>query len=443
MKKLLLFFISFTLTLALAGQVTDHRDGRMAYRIADKSFASKGTAAVAEKIDSVITENWSGSAWIFSSRKKYTYTKNGSTTTQIVQKRDASTAFQWANSTKSETTVNTAGEITLLISYNWSGGQWVPSTKFEAAFNVSGLPTMDAMYTWVASAWMGISKTEYFYSGSDISYDISYTWDILAAPPAWVQSSKSEYTYSAGRIVKEEDYDWDKTLAVPAWVKNEKYEFTYDGAGNIIKEENYTWDATLPVPDYVKAYKTESSYDGHRNNIMQVGYEWDASLSTPAWVYSDKLEYTWDASDRNTMFAFYNWDKNIPGWVGFMKTETSYGSVPVSYSISVSYGWASSAWINSARTTTYYSASSTSVSELREKQQVLAYPNPATEYIRFTGPLSDGNARVVIYDARGRRVIDRLLPVDGTISTSGLKKGIYIFSITGPGKTDKGKFIVK
>ncbi len=179
MKKFLLLFISVCLGAAVTAQIPDLKTGKRAFDLSDKLNPSKGTLAVTEKVDSTINETWAVSTWVSSGKEKYTYQVNSNTTTKTTQKRDASTAFLWVNSSKTETTVNTGGDETLYISYNWNKitSQWVPTMKFEFSYDGTGKLTLDITSLWNqgSSSWVGLSKTEFFYSGSNLSYDISYS----------------------------------------------------------------------------------------------------------------------------------------------------------------------------------------------------------------------------------------------------------------------------
>ncbi len=243
-------------------------------------------------------------------------------------------------------------------------------------------------------------------------------------------------------MIKEEVYEWDATLTVPDWVKSEKTEFAYNANNKVTSDITYKWDLLLvPSPGWVNATKTDYTYDANGRETLIMGYKWDTDLNPDAWANSDKIEYSWDANGRNTMYAFYDWDNTVPGWVGLMKAETTYVTATVNYSVTTGYSWLLIAWASTTRSTSYYSAMTTGIGDMKTDLHITAYPNPASEYITFSG--INGEATVELINMSGSKVLEQKLTDDGILPVSNLSKGLYIYKVTSNGLTRTGRVILK
>jgi hypothetical protein len=438
------------LSLSLSGQTPEFKSGITEFERTDKHINAKGILNASEILDSTINETWNTGTnlWDVTAKRKFTYSSVGNTTTVITLIRNANSIFIWVNSGKTETTVNTAGKETSRITSSWNNtlNQWIPSEKQESIFDAGGVMTSYSTYSSTSGTsipvWVGASKIETAFSSENTTINIGYKWepDPVAA---WVKTDKREYTYSEGNLTKFEFYVWDKTLSVPDWVKSSKFEYTYTGGKNSLAL-TYYWDKTLPIPDYVNYIKNEYTYDGNGNVSLSISCLWDITLEPPDWVNSLRGESTYDLSGRKTMDRVFSWNKTLSAWVGSSSQEVLYStSNGLSYSIRTNYRWdiLTSGWVKSNRTTNWYSGLNTAVTNMSSDNQVIVYPNPASENITFSG--ISGSATVELIDMNGSKVLERKLTDEGVLPLAGLTKGLYIYKVSANGITRTGRVVLK
>jgi hypothetical protein len=477
MKKILLIIGMVCIAVIVSGQTKGFKTENKALNLLEKLGNAAEALNASEKLDSTINESWNSgtSLWTVSGKSKYTYQTAGNTTTVITLKRDASTGFLWVNYSRTETTVNGGGQTTLLILSSWNNilSQWIPFSKSEYTYDANGNETLFTFYTSTSGTsipvWVASSKTESVYASNLLTLETDYKW-VTSPSPGWERTIKTEYTYSGANLTKEEEYDWDKTIV--DWVKSTKTEYTYSGA-DLIKEESsdwdknvstyiktlkteysytggkmtqdisYEWDLTLPVPDWVYTEKNVYTYSGI-NITLVINSNWDNTITVPAWVNSSKTEASYDINGRMILFGMYMWDESVNNWDGLSKSETTYGVTDgKTYTQSVIYSGdpATTGWIKSTRSTSWYSGLNTSVISRSSENQVNVYPNPASDNISFTG--ISGTATVVLIDMNGSKVLEQKLTDEGVLPVAGLTKGLYIYKVSANGITRTGRVILK
>ena len=434
MKKTLLFLTVLGFAGLLSGQVPVIKEKKGESLLPHITYVSNSNLEETERLDSTIYETWSGTAWVLVDKQRYSYSKNGSTTTVIIQKRKAGSL--WVDSLKTETTVNAAGLVTLEISYSYNVNQWVPLYKSEKTYNAAGDLTLWAVYVYVIEdsiGWSGSYKSEIFYEGADFSYEIVYNGTTFAG---WEKMGKYEYSKTNGKLTQIDRYVW----AGDEWKKTHRYIQSYNSAGRMITEVMYDYNPLSYI--YTETSKTEFTHDNNGNRITQVNYyRVTTFLGERLWQKNDSISNAWDSRGRNTYHANYIWD--IPGgiWNGEWKNQISFSEIPVSHSIDITSGWTLSAWTNYAKLTSYYSSAITGKGDKKSDLRISVYPNPASEFMIFPG--LSGYTTVELINLRGEKVLEQKLSDDGILPVSNLSKGLYIYKVTSNGITRTGRVILK
>src|SRR5665648_27038 len=443
MNKTSLLMIAVFFTITAMGQTQNEKKQFTGFQNQLNSENLQSYLGPGEKPDSTISEVWDEDAgnWIFSSRKKYSYTINDNTTTAIGSEKNAGTGFAWEYTDKTETTVDANGNTTLEITFSWDKtlSQWEAGMKMEFTFNANEDMTSNSTYMWNSSLdmWFGLIKTEYTLDdNSNVISDIGYRWDFLTS--GWLESGKTEYTYTNGDMTQELSYDWDNALS--EWVSSGKTELTYT-EGNISMDISSDWNTT--TSEWINANKNEYTYtDGKMT--MEISYDWDEIADD--WVYSSKIDITFDANGEMVMYSFYSWDKTASVWIGEMKIAISSGVVSngINYSISTSYSWDenTSDWIYTGKSTSYYSDQTSNFNEF-SNNEVLVYPNPANDFIQFDFPYQQEPAFLQIFDIQGKLILERKLTNQNPIPVSSLHKGVYIYKLQMKGMISKGKLLIE
>jgi hypothetical protein len=433
MKITLLLMLAAILSISAFGQEWNKKTG-ISYSQKPQNFTEFQVPSVnTERLDSAITDTWdtAGSKWIFKTRKKYVYTVNGTTTTCISSIRDASTGFNWVNSDKDETTVDTNGNITSYKTYDWdvTSGQWIPVMKMEFTFVAINRTSSNSTFMWntTKSKWDGLAKTEYTYDGGgNLISDMGYSWDDVTS--AWAKETKTEYTYSNGLVNVETNYNWDSGQ----WVKFGKTELTYNASKKITFDVTYLWDGS----QWLNSQKSEYTHDTNGNQTLSLSYGWDGSQ----WVYIRKTESTY-AGGNLTMNSFFNWVGNL--WFGIIKNEFTYGVTNgLNYTVTIGSGWVINQWVKNARSTSWYSVQSTGINNISENP-LRVYPNPAREFIVFDLADISGLAIAEVFDIQGKMVLEQRLYGNRKMSVSNLSRGLYMYKVFNGGNIYTGKLIIE
>ena len=233
-------------------------------------------------------------------------------------------------------------------------------------------------------------------------------------------------------------YRWNETNN--EWTGYNKYEAAYDDNGNNIMSVYYEWDD--PTNQWIYSWKTETPYDHdpNGNKTIWISYLWDKKSSQ--WVVYVKDERTYNASGKTVLVIMSSFDLNTQQWVSNTKQETVYDEND-KITLDFFYRWdkTSDEWITSSRWTFYYSDHNFAPENPQIK--IIAYPNPASEYIVFNVNGISESAWIEIFDIYGRKALEQKLPVTGQISISKLAKGLYLYRISNNGIVYKGKIIVQ
>lgn len=446
MKRNLLLLTSLFFTLISTGQSLFEKSGiTLNERIKSidnyHDFLSKG-----ERLDSVLFESWDKTIpnWINTMKDISVYGTNSQTDITYLWDK-TSVPHKWVRATKTESNFDVSGNLTSSINYAWDKNSipnnWIGTSKTENTW-VNGNKTLSINYTWDGSQWLNLSRTESTYNPAGKNLvDITKMWFFIN----WQNTSKKEHYYDAGgKDTLNIDYTWE--LLTTSWAFSEKTRFAYNTNGLVIRETTLEWDKTLPVPAWSTSAKTEYTYNLSGNVTSMSSYEWDKT--SKLWIGLMKMEagYT---GDEMTSIIMYSWDKVInpaTGWVYESKMEKSgSGTLPnsVKYTEMTSYSWEINLWSVTGRDTYYYSGQATSVNDNPRQKKVVAYPNPAKDYIIFSLTDITQPAFVEIYDLLGRKVDDHKLSENNQIPVSNLKKGIYIYKVFTNGFVYKGKILIE
>jgi hypothetical protein len=83
----------------------------------------------------------------------------------------------------------------------------------------------------------------------------------------------------------------------------------------------------------------------------------------------------------------------------------------------------------------------TGIGDMNTDLHITAYPNPASEYITFSG--INGEATVELINMSGGKVLEQQLSEDGILSVGHLSRGVYIYRLHDSVLTHSGRIILK
>ncbi len=269
--------------------------------------------------------------------------------------------------------------------------------------------SMNTVYTYTASGKIKTSSTNYVMEGDEMLWSkIDYSYDgsdRLASTEhsmlnfmtfALEKTLRDTYQYNAtGKVSVETESKWNGTT----WVDDNKYESTYNAAGDISVDIYSTWNGT-------------------------------------SWVQEDKDEYTYSStnfSDVAFPAIFYLY--------GMTDADFSFNKLITAVNY---FEMSNGSWVNTQKTTFYYSGgTSTNINEF-ENSLVNVYPNPASESVKFNWKNNNDALSLQVYQITGARVLEQTVYSGRPFSISHLENGVYVYKLfSGQQNIKTGKLVKK
>ena len=308
--------------------------------------------------------------------------------------------LEWINSARSEYTYDNDAQLGTLVNAIWSQEfeQWVNLSKFMYAYIPDGYAVEKVEQFYEDAQWVNVYRDSIIRnsSGKIVQWEVTQ-W----VNGQWEPSLLIIYDYDENeRLTGWDSQAWLELNDTLEWRDARWEEHIYDAwgnlaevtrglgnrdQGNITDQRQFTHDNTVPFEELILPF--------HDLNDIAAGYDF----------------YEWTARVNNHMLLQDVW----------------------TYYADPSIGWVD---------TYYYSEVVNSVSHRDGWKEILAYPNPATESVRFEG-LGAGSSLVTLYDLQGRIVLQQQLTGDVAISLAGLSEGLYAYELIGEGAPRKGRLV--
>ena len=142
---------------------------------------------------------------------------------------------------------------------------------------------------------------------------------------------------------------WDKTI--PGWINTTKVTSVYGTNSQI--DITYSWDKTSIPNKWVRTSKSESNFDVSGNLTSRINYSWDKNIIPNNWVSTHKTENTY-VNGNNTLSISYIWDGSQ--WIQTGKTETTFDQNHKP-TIEITSAWFFIQWQYAGKTEYYYDVS--------------------------------------------------------------------------------------
>ncbi|QEC68773.1 T9SS type A sorting domain-containing protein [Panacibacter ginsenosidivorans] len=281
------------------------------------AFIVKSEAQTA-KVDTIVTEKWTGTAWQDSGRTVSTYDANCHLTTLLQQLWNTGSSA-WVNSFQ--------------INFTYASGDYV-SEAITQQWNKNN------------STWKNVSRSTYTYDGS--FKILTITIDLWLSN-TWQTSAISTYSYNTNGYV-------DSILTQSALIilqNTSLVTYTYNSDNTPSVVLNQTWDG---VSAWVNASRTTYTYNGDKTVHQTVIETWSGS----AWENEERITYTYNGSAKVLTETTENWDTGTSTWVNSELTTNTYnGNGDLATALHQSWNTGTSAWDNETRDTYTYSTSCT------------------------------------------------------------------------------------
>ncbi len=267
--------------------------------------------------------NPSTEQWEKSSKTQYTYDANNFLQ-QETEKSWNPTNNVYENSYQ-DFFIFTNGLLMQQVSQYWSGSEWINSSKKNYEYDSNNNQSKKTNYDWDAinNIWEPDNQYIYSYTGNNKTEQVYQLWN--TGTLVWDNYSRHFYTYNtSGYILTDRSERWIssawqynyrttttynsnnlKTLYLRenwdnggmVWENDYRYTYSYDGNDN---QTNYTmqnWDDIASA--WEDSEKTDNTYDSFNSKTLEIYSQWDDISSS--WEYYNKSEYYWSDFDATNI----------------------------------------------------------------------------------------------------------------------------------------------
>jgi hypothetical protein len=346
------------------------------------AFLFMGLQVSAQQVTGVVTETWQSSNWVNFNRTINTY--------------------------------DSSGYLTISISQTWNGSAWVNSLRSNYANNPNGTVNQMVAQTWntVSSTWEDLYRISYTYNAAGkVLTSTSENWTALLS--SWTPTVRTLNTYDgSGYLVNDQLQIWD--FISSSWQNYQQTTYTNNGGGLVTQAVAQTWNGAA----YENSSRTTYTYNAGGKPTLIIGEIWNGT----AWDNSMRDTYDYDAGNHLTHTLSQEWDTATATYLNTTQenyTNNADGSVHQL----VAQEWVNAAWVNAYRLTFTYAP--LAVSQF-EHNIVIAYPNPAQNFIRFRANGSLAERNYTITDVTGKSFLSgQMTEDDMAIDVNQLQAGIY------------------
>lgn len=343
-------------------------------------------------------------------------------------------------------TFDANNNILTSISQYWSGTGWVLSTKNLYFYDSTNKMTAMIQQSWGGSSWVPVSQNVYTYIGSKLVVDQFQLWNNLTT--SFQNSTQKNYYYDpisgnkinvtniaflSGVPVNQDEYTYSytgsnqlyqttySTWNGASWDPNNMYTNTYDTTGNMIN--------TL-----YQVYNPTGSSWVNQNLHVYSGF-------TSAHSPTQDIVQTWDTAGGGT------WDNQIEYTYAYNAYNQITSSIGQSWNIVGAFEFALNDPMANYYYETYTSANVGVKNQVTEGNTANIFPVPAQNMLHIDLNWKDAQgATIAIYDMSGRVVSQWETPVGTTyassISVSDLASGNYFVKINGAKDQIVKEFVV-
>lgn len=383
------------------------------------------TLSPTNKKTSELRENWNGISWINQSR--YTKTYDGSDNL-ILDFYEVWNGTTWNQTGKIEYTgYNSFGKYGQENLFNMVSGNWKNlSQRTRTYYAVDSNLEIDNRFNWdnTTSSWKKIERFTYTYVQDSVG---SITRSIPDSNSNWMNDSKTirTYAFNPQRMTEYKVQIWDTAATPDVWVNTNRTLYFYTNTYNI----DYTsGEIATSATTWTPQYKTFNTYNSS-DNLIEMYDQW---LINGSWEnYSRKTSsYIGNNIDEEKYFSGNGSNWNETKKINFLydvKNNKTFQQID---------SFKNGSFVQDSRDYFYYATFPLAVQQvLKSINEVVIYPNPATESVNITfNAINNFNAQISISDITGKTRMLIFQPINKgenkintTIST--LESGTYILSI--------------
>lgn len=377
-----------------------------------------------QKLDSIVSweSDDSPSGWKYDEKVIYEY-DNQMRTLRWLENDWKDDTKMWKTEDKTEFAYGTDGKLSSMIMFSTDdvSGQLIPYTKTELYYKPDG-------------------KVDSLLSYSD------------EPKGTWTLDVKQYYHYDAsGRMIRWELWmiqDDEDEPNFGAWIKGGIFKFEYDSSGRIVKQESFyeIEGDEIIFARTVHVYNTSGQ--------LESSEDWSLNFLTFLLEKNELTTYQYNTEGDISVEIDSKWDATGQKWVEEYKYENTYGTLSSSDVIypnnevlflaigdpsikmpnkavasDKTFEKVGGNWVQTDKSTYYYSAASSTLIDELAKPSLSFYPNPASENITLQWKDKYVSLNLQVFQINGAKVLDKIVYSDEKVSVAHLVKGMYLLKL--------------
>ncbi len=284
--------------------------------------------------------------------------------------------------------------------------------------------------TWI-NKWIDLCT----YENNNQTQKIIQEWDNNTEE--WINRWQHLYTYDDNNSLTQEiEQTWDSNTE--EWLNHYQYLYTYDENGNKTQTIKLYWHSD--TEEWLNSWLYLYTYDNNNNQTQDLRQTWDSN--TEEWNNAWQDLYSYDENGNLIQRLYQNWNDDTEEWISYWQFiyvfDTNNNQIQYIYKKRDSD---TGELENDKREDYFWSELEVATITNINSDEIIIYPNPASDKIQFLSSVSLDNATIEIYSISGKIVNNISANNNNEINISNLSKGIYIIKINSETVNFVEKFI--
>lgn len=369
----------------------------------------------------------SESDWLHIEQTDYEYDSSGNAITELYTVYDSSSE-SWKDNTLYSYTYNNSGNPIEGIESSWdeTENSWVVDGKVNMTYDVNQNVTLEIYSSWSEDdgIWIEFDKYEYTYDNGNLVLLLNQEWNF--DEDVWENFERFVVTNNNGQREEAIYMSFDTENA--NWANLEKFNYTYNASAPQIIELTSTWNAIDSEWDPLETI--DFHFDNNGNPTIELSDYVVNSWPYLRYTYSYDTSISYDTIDGPPIISF------DPDY----KSEIV--NKPLDY-LYEEYDNINEVWFNVEKETYVYSDDDTTDISKLNKNTLVIYPNPASDYINFRVTSTDiSKANLSVTNLQGQLVLSQPILAQESIDISQVPNGLYVYKLELNQKSVSGKIII-
>lgn len=277
--------------------------------------------ANAQKVQSITTKGWNGSAWQNGAYVTYSYDANFYNTATLYQNWNAATS-SYTNWISYTYTNNAMGSPSLNLTQMWNASvnTWSNSSISTTYYNSVNASTMQLGQSWNGSAWQNGTQLMQSYTNNYLTSMLYQSWN--ATTSTYTNSYLYTFTNNInGNPTASALQLWNS--AANTWTNSSLTTHSYNAANSQTMQNSQGWNGTSWQNTSQQILKT---YDA--NNFLISSLTQNINLSNSTYTNVSNVTYTNDAGGHPLTALTQYWNPSVSTWSNSSLQEYTYLNTP-------------------------------------------------------------------------------------------------------------------